>query len=80
MSLRKGDIFIAGTGKNGKDGADGIEGFSPTVSLTKEDNKTILSITDIHGTKTVEILDGVNAGDAAMAVEERLEKHMLGGI
>lgn len=35
-----------------------LEEITPTVSLTKEDGKTTLSVTDVNGTNTVEILDG----------------------
>lgn len=48
MSLYKGHNRIAG---------DGIDGFSPTVSLTKENNVATISVTDIEGTKSININD-----------------------
>ena len=41
-----------------------LEEITPTVSLTKEEGKTTLSITDVNGTKTAEILDGEPGKDA----------------
>ncbi len=43
---------------NGKDGADGADGISPTVSISKADGVTTVTITDKDGTHTAEIADG----------------------
>ena len=36
----------------------GEDGYSPTIDVSRGENKTILTITDLHGPKTVEIPDG----------------------
>ncbi len=43
---------------NAKDGADGTEGVSPTVSISKADGVTTVTIIDKDGTHTAEIADG----------------------
>lgn len=46
-------------GTNGVDGIDAVDGFSPTVYVTAIDGGHRLTITDINGTQTVDILNGV---------------------
>lgn len=41
-------------------GDDGKDGISPTVSVTKKDGKTTITIVDENGTHTQEVLDGTN--------------------
>lgn len=45
-------------GINGKDGKDGTDGFSPTATVTKSGNVSILTVTDKNGTTSVQIHDG----------------------
>lgn len=45
-------------GADGTNGADGADGVSPTVSITKADGVTTVTITDKDGTHTAEIADG----------------------
>lgn len=42
-------------GADGVDGEDGEDGFSPTITATQDGEDTILTITDIDGTRTVRI-------------------------
>lgn len=42
----------------GKDGKDGKDGFSPTVSVSKTDGITTLTVTDKNGTTSTKIYDG----------------------
>lgn len=42
----------------GADGVDGTNGVSPTITVTEIDGGHQLSITDVNGTQTVDILDG----------------------
>lgn len=39
----------------------GADGVSPTVELSKKNGVTTLTITDVNGTQSVEILDGKDA-------------------
>lgn len=41
-------------------GDDGKDGISPTVSVTKKDGKTTITIVDENGTHTQEVLDGTD--------------------
>lgn len=52
----KGDT--GAQGEKGADGKDGQDGYSPTVSVSKVDKTTTVTITDKDGTKTATIEDG----------------------
>lgn len=54
--------FDGPQGLPGPAGTNGKDGFSPVVSVTKEDGVTTLSITDQTGTHTAQILDGTGGG------------------
>lgn len=41
----------------------GADGFSPIATVSKSDGVTTISITDKNGTKTVQVLDGINGVD-----------------
>lgn len=43
----------------------GADGVSPTVELSKKDGVTKLTITDVNGTQSVEILDGKDGPQGA---------------
>jgi len=45
-------------GSDGQPGTDGKDGVSPTVTVSKSDKVTTISITDENGTKTATINDG----------------------
>ena len=45
-------------GTNGSDGTNGEDGISPTISVEAITNGHKVSITDINGTKTFDVLDG----------------------
>ena len=49
-------------GEDGTPGKDGADGVSPTITSTKADGITTLTISDASGTKVVKIKDGVGAG------------------
>lgn len=44
----------------GTDGKDGEDGFSPIITVTEIDGGHRLTITDVNGTQTVDIMDGVD--------------------
>lgn len=46
-----------------EDGKGGTDGFSPTVELIDISGGTRITITDINGPKSVDIMDGVNGKD-----------------
>lgn len=53
----------------------GDDGFSPTIDVNKEDGVSTLTITDINGTKTVQIYDGERGeqgekGDGVILVDD----------
>lgn len=48
------------TGPKGDTGPAGANGVSPTVSVSKSGKTTTLTVTDVNGTKTVSINDGVD--------------------
>ena len=52
-------------GTDGVDGKDGTDGVSPTVTVEEIENGYRLTITDINGTNTVDILNGVDGTDGA---------------
>lgn len=48
------------TGQKGKDGENGKDGVSPTATITKNGDTTIITITDKGGTHTETVKDGKN--------------------
>lgn len=47
-------------GQDGTDGTDGTDGFSPIATVTKVGDTATISITDINGTTTATVSDGVS--------------------
>lgn len=45
-------------GPSGGPGADGKDGYSPTIDISRGEDATILTITDVNGEKTASIPDG----------------------
>lgn len=61
-------------GKNGIDGINGIDGVSPIVAVENTEEGAKLYITDIEGTKEVELrngIDGVNGIDGINGIDGR---------
>lgn len=56
-------------GEPGTDGKDGEDGYSPTIDVTKTEVGYNLTITDVNGTKTVEILNGTDGEDGYTPVK-----------
>ncbi len=56
-------------GADGQDGADGTDGISPTVSISKADGVTTVTITDKDGTHTAEIADGAKGDTGAQGIQ-----------
>lgn len=57
----------------GADGTNGTNGVSPTVTVSKTDGVTTITIVDANGTHTATINDGTNGGDiTATQVLEKL--------
>lgn len=54
-----------GTGSPGSDGNDGEDGFSPTVQIAEITGGHSVSITDVEGTKTFDVMDGKDGKDGA---------------
>ena len=50
-------------GADGKDGTDGKDGVSPSVSVSDITGGHRITITDANGTKTVDVMDGVDGND-----------------
>lgn len=46
------------SGGSGTDGVDGKDGFSPTVEVTENKSGHTVSITDVNGTKSFDVLNG----------------------
>lgn len=62
----------------GADGRPGKDGFSPTISVYKEDKKTyILKITDVNGSYLTPNLQGQDGEGAEGKVDEDLAKYRL---
>lgn len=73
--LENGD-FIGAQGKQGIQGEKGEDGFSPTVSIAPLDNGHTVSITDIDGEKSFNVLDGkqgVPGNDYILTDEDKKE-------
>lgn len=58
-----GEKLDNSVGEDGKDGADGKDGFSPTVSIIETDNGHTVEITDVNGTQSFIISNGVDGID-----------------
>lgn len=62
----------------GADGRPGKDGFSPTITVHKQDKKTyILQITDVNGSYLTPNLQGQDGEGANGKVDEDLEKYRL---
>lgn len=62
----------------GADGRPGKDGFSPTITVHKQDKKTyILQITDVNGSYLTPNLQGQDGDGANGKVDEDLEKYRL---
>ena len=46
-------------GTNGTNGTDGTDGFSPIATVTKSGDTATISITDVNGTTTATVSDGI---------------------
>ena len=55
----------SGSGTPGADGKDGEDGFSPTVSVTPIAGGTRVTITDVNGDQTFEVMDGQDGSPGA---------------
>lgn len=49
-------------GPNGKEGPKGNDGFSPTIDVEDIDGGHQVTITDVNGSKTFNVMDGSNTG------------------
>ena len=49
-------------GPNGKEGLKGNDGFSPTIDVEDIDGGHQVTITDVNGSKTFNVMDGSNTG------------------
>ena len=54
---------VGAPGKDGEDGKDGNDGFSPIVEITAITGGHRLYITDVNGTRYVDIMDGADGAD-----------------
>lgn len=71
---------INGTnGTNGTNGEDGEDGFSPTVTMSKQNGVATITITDVNGSHSVNILDGENSSSSSEENNFRW-KHIDGTI
>lgn len=52
--------FSVTNGKDGADGSAGIDGVSPIATVTQTDNGAIIAITDVRGTTTAKVINGVD--------------------
>lgn len=53
-------------GEDGTDGQNGANGVSPTATVSKTGKVSTLTVTDVNGTTTVEIMDGEDGSDAVV--------------
>lgn len=68
----RANIGITGTGEDGQDGQDGQDGISPTVTAGSITGGHRITITDVNGTISFDVMDGKDGedgdpGDAAEA-------------
>lgn len=71
-TLIKGDKGDAGPrGATGPTGANGADGVSPTVSVSKSNGVTTISITDKNGTHVQTVKDGTNGTPGANGADGR---------
>lgn len=57
------DYFDGEDGANGKDGVNGADGVSPTLSVAEITGGHRVTITDVNGTQTFDVMDGVDGQD-----------------
>ena len=57
------DYFDGEDGANGVNGADGSDGVSPTLSVAEITGGHRVTITDVNGTQTFDVMDGVDGQD-----------------
>ena len=69
------DYFDGEDGVNGKDGVNGADGVSPTLSVAEITGGHRVTITDINGTQTFDVMDGrdgQNGADGSGVTEDRV--------
>ena len=72
------DYFDGSDGTNGKDGVNGTDGVSPTLSVSEITGGHRVTITDVNGTQTFNVMDGQdgqdgqNGADGSGVSEERV--------
>lgn len=59
-------------GTNGSDGTNGVDGVSPTLSVEAISGGHRVSITDVNGTQTFDVMDGQNGADGSGVTEDRV--------
>lgn len=57
------DYFDGENGANGKDGVNGADGVSPTLSVAEITGGHRVTITDVNGTQTFDVMDGQDGQD-----------------
>ncbi len=67
-------------GEKGDKGDSGTDGFSPVVSINKSDKKTTIQITDVNGTHTAIINDGIDGNGAGDMLKSEYDKNNDGII
>ena len=66
------DYFDGADGTNGVNGADGADGVSPTLSVAEIIGGHRVTITDINGTRSLDVMDGRNGADGSGVTEDRV--------
>lgn len=69
FSCCSGGGGTGGGGSGGSGSVSGKDGVSPTVSISKVDKVTTISITDVNGTKTAVINDGADGKTPVKGVD-----------
>lgn len=59
-------------GTNGLNGTNGVDGVSPTLSVEAISGGHRVSITDVNGTQTFDVMDGQNGADGSGVTEDRV--------
>lgn len=58
--IGENEVIVQLEKASGRNGRDGKDGYSPTVTVTEIDGGQRVSITDVNGTKTFDVLDGAD--------------------
>ena len=56
-------------GTNGLNGSDGVDGVSPTLSVEAISGGHRVTITDVNGTQTFDVMDGIDGQDGQNGVD-----------